>query len=330
MGSCTPVITTADSGDEVSGGADELIEYEFSGSEEDGYCSDELGSGDNSSDISDEGECTCGGWRTHSRFCPANPRNVGNRTGGVSTSVARAQSTSVAIAQSTSVARAQSPSSDCLDSEGEGIVHCESPKTFAITGTPTPSWREDAVAFLGTLTDAPLVKECEDVRPIECLEIAPHIRDSIRPDGNCMYRAISKQVTGSQENHMALRLAMIQFMLHEDHAVAVARLMNVKFGGSVRDDHERKRRAVAALQGYIRKHQVNSQGTWGTEKEIRVIATMLQLEIFTFSGISKGRRGWEHFLPVFSKPTCMSSFGLEIFLYHNRSGDHYDCVIPSL
>ena len=207
-------------------------------------------------------------------------------------------------------------------------MHCESPKTFAITGTPTPTWRDDAMAFLATLTDVTLVHEHEDVRPVECQEIAPHIRDSIRPDGNCLYRAISKQVTGSQDNHMALRLAMIQFMLHDEHAVAVARLMNVKFRGDVLDDHERKRRAVAALQGYIRKHGVDRLSTWGTEKEIRVIATMLQLEIFTFSGSSKGQRRWVHFLPVFSKPSCMSMYGYKIFLYHNRSGDHYDCVIP--
>ncbi len=194
--SFTPVITTADSDDEDDLSGAELIEYDFSDSEEGGYCSDELGSGDDSSGTSDEAECTCGGERTHSRSCPLNPRNVGSRTGGVSTSVPRAQS----------------PSSDCLDSEGEGIVHCESPKAFAITGTPPPNWRVDAVAFLGTLTDAPLVKECEDVRPIVCREIAPHIRDSIRPDGNCLYRAISKQVTGSQENHVALRLAVIQLM----------------------------------------------------------------------------------------------------------------------
>ena len=45
-----------------------------------------------------------------------------------------------------------------------------------------------------------------------CREIAPRIRDSIRPDGNCLYRAISKQVTGSQENHVALRLAVTQLM----------------------------------------------------------------------------------------------------------------------
>ena len=55
VGSCTPVITTADSDDDMSSAVHELVEYDFSGSEEGGYCSDELGSGDDSSDISDEG-----------------------------------------------------------------------------------------------------------------------------------------------------------------------------------------------------------------------------------------------------------------------------------
>ena len=142
VGSCTPVITTADSDNEMSGVGDELIECECSGSEEGGYDCDEQ----SSSNTCDEGEwCTCGGERTHSRSCPLNPRNISNWIGGVGTSVPRAKS----------------PSPDCLDSEGEGIMHCESPKTFAITGTPTPIWNEDAMAFLGTLTDAPLVQVLE-------------------------------------------------------------------------------------------------------------------------------------------------------------------------
>ena len=160
----------------MSGAVHELVEYDFPGSEEGGYCSDELGSGDDSSGTSDEAKCTCGGERTHSRSCPLNPCSVGNRQGGVSTSVPRAQS----------------PSSDCLDSEGEDIVHCESPKTFAITGTPPPNWRADAVVFRGTLTDAPLVKECENVRPVVCREIARGGRSRSRENirlATCTYKA---------------------------------------------------------------------------------------------------------------------------------------------
>ena len=73
--SCTQVVTTADSGDEVSGAADALVESEASGSEDSsGYdSSDEQGSDDSSDergtsdDTSDECQwCTCGGERTQS------------------------------------------------------------------------------------------------------------------------------------------------------------------------------------------------------------------------------------------------------------------------
>ena len=127
---------------------------------------------------------------------------------------------------------------------------------------------------------------------------------------------------------MALHLAMTQFMQLEEHAVDLARIMAVKFGGGL-DDHERKRRAVATLQGYIRKHGVDSQGTWGTEKELGVIAIMFQLEILMFTRISKGAHGWTRFGPVFSNPSCMPMCGYKIFLYHTRSRDHYDCLNPS-
>ena len=88
-------------------------------------------------------------------------------------------------------------------------------------------------------------------------------------------------------------------------------------------------REKGVLAELHRQHEINRQSTWGTEKEIFVIATMLQLEIFVFTGITRGSRGWARFWPIFSKPTCMPRCGFKIFLYDNRSGDHYDCVIPS-
>jgi len=64
--SCTPVVTTVDSGDDMSGAADALVKSEASGSED--------GSGYGSSNECQW--CTCGE-ETHSRSCPLNPRNVG-------------------------------------------------------------------------------------------------------------------------------------------------------------------------------------------------------------------------------------------------------------
>ena len=51
-----------------------------------------------------------------------------------------------------------------LKSQDTGIPANKRPRgreNFAITGTPTPIWKDDAMAFLGTLTDAPLVQVLE-------------------------------------------------------------------------------------------------------------------------------------------------------------------------
>ena len=260
-----------------------------------------------SSSSSGEGEgCTCGGERTHSRSCPLNPRYAGKRIGSVSGPVPAHRSRS----------------SVGLDSEGEGIVKYKGPEDYEITsaGTPTPRWRGDAITFLGSLTNVPLVQELERLRPIQCLEIAPHIRDAIVGDGNCI-RAISKAVTGSQDNHLALRLAMVQFMLHDKHVLFLARHLDVKVHSSGPDVHERTKCAVKQC---IEEKKIDKEGTWGSDKEIQIIATMFQLDILVFSKHPTGRR-FVCFHPVFVTSCCMPSDGIRIFLYHNRSGDHYDC-----
>ena len=49
------------------------------------------------------------------------------------------------------------------------------------------------------------------VRPLQCDEIAPHIRARVQGDGNCLFRAISRHVTGTESNHYAVRRAAIQY-----------------------------------------------------------------------------------------------------------------------
>ena len=53
----------------------------------------------------------------------------------------------------------------------------------------------------------------EPVEVVEGPEIAPHTGDTIEGDGNCLFRAISKEVTGTQKNHEAVRDAIVNFMV---------------------------------------------------------------------------------------------------------------------
>ena len=50
------------------------------------------------------------------------------------------------------------------------------------------------------------------MRRVCCGEIAPHIRDSVLGDGNCLFRAISKEINGTEENYIAIRLAALGYL----------------------------------------------------------------------------------------------------------------------
>ena len=47
----------------------------------------------------------------------------------------------------------------------------------------------------------------------QCPEIVPHTCDAIERDGNCLFRALSKEVTGTQGNHEAVCDAINNFMV---------------------------------------------------------------------------------------------------------------------
>ena len=46
----------------------------------------------------------------------------------------------------------------------------------------------------------------------------PHTCASILGDGNCLFRVLSKEVTGTQENHKAVQVAIVNLMEHPDNA----------------------------------------------------------------------------------------------------------------
>ena len=66
---------------------------------------------------------------------------------------------------------------------------------------PTPEWKTNAGTILQQWSGLPLITEPESDVEIVRSEILPHVCDSIIADGNCLFRALSKEITGTQENH---------------------------------------------------------------------------------------------------------------------------------
>ena len=50
------------------------------------------------------------------------------------------------------------------------------------------------------------------MRRVHCGKIAPHICDSVLGDGNCLFRAISTEITGTEENHIDIRLTALGYL----------------------------------------------------------------------------------------------------------------------
>ena len=69
---------------------------------------------------------------------------------------------------------------------------------------------------------------------------------------------------------------------------------------------------------------------WGTEREIRVAATLLQSHIFISSEFGPEGK-WSRFRPAFHNRHCtLPANGIHLHLYHKRSKDHYDGVVTQL
>ena len=157
---------------------------------------------------------------------------------------------------------------------------------------------------------------------IKCPEITPHICDSIKGNGNCLFRAISKETTGTQKNHGAIREAIINFMEHPQNAQA--------FGALLFPQSPDAESAIHNISTYIDKSKMRQNSAWGTEKEITVAATLFQADILIFSKFGRGRK-WLCFSPAFCNHTCtLKRCSIKLHLYHTKSSDHYHRVIPKL
>ena len=125
---------------------------------------------------------------------------------------------------------------------------------------------------------------------LEIDDISPHQVDEIVGDGHCFVRAISKAITGTQTYHADFRKAVVEWMLCEDHPQRLAQYI-VPFDAVSGSDCQ------SAIQQYIDERCMSLDG-WGSDKEIRAFATMLQIVICVSTNSPGGRR-WNYYSPIF-------------------------------
>ena len=120
-----------------------------------------------------------------------------------------------------------------------------------------------------------------------CQELAnPKQVDHIVGDGNCLYRAISLEVCGTQNEHEAVRGLIIDTMIRNEKSFS-------KYVGG-------------DLGNYLSQHTLRPR-SWGSDVEIFAAATLLQTTIVVFTPTSPDCRRWLSHPPLFSIPGVLPS-----------------------
>ena len=188
---------------------------------------------------------------------------------------------------------------------------------FVISPPPTDEWMSQAAAVIQTFSGCRRVSLRKDrICRVNCPEISPHIRCSIQGDGNCLFRALSRAITGTESNHFSLRLAICEYMIHKDNAVDFYNIYNNQ---ATVDE------AVSALKKYLADSKMRSIGSWGTERELEVAAVMFQVDIFVFCQYGRDC-AWALTRPTFVRNNGMSRSNVKLYIYHSHG--HYDLVLP--
>ena len=132
----------------------------------------------------------------------------------------------------------------------------------------------------------------------------PNSVTKIQGDGNCFFRAISFALSGTEDNHMQLRMATVNYLLQNGN----------KFNGFLRQ-------GFVNVEEYVVQERMFDCGTWATEVEIMAVAHMLKTDIYTFDDINN----WYIFCASFVDREVVRS-DEAIYLYH-RQRVHYDVVL---
>ena len=208
------------------------------------------------------------------------------------------------------------------------VTGAHPPVLMTTVATPLPDndWREMVLSVITEYSGEVVVNCIHNPTPDRLVaepEVAPHMLDKSTPNGSCLFNALSKELTGTECNHYALRQAICNFMLepiNEPHFSA---------------------HCAMPIEEYIAERDLRNPITWGSDVEIMALCTLLQCTVHVWCDLTGGAawahviggtRHWVHMEPLFYNSTCVSynNTHYNLYIYHNRSRNHYDRVVVSL
>ena len=138
----------------------------------------------------------------------------------------------------------------------------------------------------------------------------------IMGDGNCLFRALSLGITGTQSQHRLIRYFIVNHMMNVNIR---DEFCNIYGSYRRRCNYEQH---VATMQ---------TPGQWGTEMEVIAAANLLQCSIVCLSNYNSEQYCFQHFPPHFVlHPTCSNECLHDTIYLVNSSGRHYNLAVVSI
>ena len=153
---------------------------------------------------------------------------------------------------------------------------------------------------------------------------------NIRGDGNCMFRSLSFIITGSEDQHMHVRRAIIRHMRDIGNILWESQisplLNNLRSIGEVSVGNNQSPNAdhMAGINQYIAATRMDHDKTWGSEVEIMVLAHLLDTAVYSYDTA----RGWNRYTPanVYGQFDVSTRVDSQMAMYVRYNINHYDVV----
>ena len=153
---------------------------------------------------------------------------------------------------------------------------------------------------------------------------------NIRGDGNCMFRSLSFIITGSEDQHMHVRRAIIRHMRDIGNVLWESQisplLNNLRSIGEVSVGNNQSPNAdhMAGINQYIAATRMDHDKTWGSEVEIMVLAHLLDTAVYSYDTA----RGWNRYTPanVYGQFDVSTRVNFQMAMYVRYNINHYDVV----
>ena len=141
--------------------------------------------------------------------------------------------------------------------------------------------------------------------------------DPAIPDGNCLFRVLSKQMNGDPSKHKELRHILVSFISQNSHL----------FGSAWTIDN-------CTTEEHVKK--MSTLGQYGSHAEIKAAASLMQKPVYVATdSLVVGKCVWTVFTP-FSKDKLKAGSASTDFCLHDRNWfemayinrNHYDGILP--